>query len=334
MESKTKSGISREIIAAMVNKHFPGEEILSVEELTEGMFNSAYVIRGSGILERGSVLKIGPGPEAELLTYEKDILRAEVEVYRLLRDRPVKIPGLLAWDYSREHIPCDYFFMERMDGILWKNCAGRISPENRRRLMYELGKSNAAVHSVKGQWFGYIKEDERFRFDTWAGAFFAMMGDILEDGRKRGCELPYGEIEETLKSLEACLNTVRTPCLVDFDMWAGNVLVDEGSCSRITGIIDFERSFFGDPVADFTSAISLFDDVEKEPDFRKGYSEISNAPFVITEGHRIRMDLYRLYMAVILHVESYRFPREYEIKVKMQMTERIRQLLETLKAKV
>ena len=34
MESKTKSGISREIIAAMVNKHFPGEEILSVEELT------------------------------------------------------------------------------------------------------------------------------------------------------------------------------------------------------------------------------------------------------------------------------------------------------------
>lgn len=110
MESKTKSGISREIIAAMVNKHFPGEEILSVEELTEGMFNSAYVIRGSGILERGSVLKIGPGPEAELLTYEKDILRAEVEVYRLLRDRPVKIPGLLAWDYSREHIPCDYFF--------------------------------------------------------------------------------------------------------------------------------------------------------------------------------------------------------------------------------
>ncbi len=327
MKSRTKSTISRETIAAMVGRHFPKAEIRSIEELTEGMFNSAYAIRGMGPMEDGIILKIGPAPGTELLTYEKDILRMEVEVYRLLQDRPIKIPKLLVWDYSHEEIPCDYFFMERVDGCLWKNCAQRITPESRRQLMYELGESNAAVHSVKGQWFGYMKEDRRFRFDTWAAAFSAMMADILEDGRKRNCALPYGEIERALKAQEDCLNAVRTPCLVDFDMWAGNVFVDEESCSRITGVIDFERSFFGDPAADFTSAMGLFEDVEEEPDFQRGYSEISQAPFEITEADRIRMNLYRLYMSVILFVESYRYEEAYAAGIKGHMTKRIHQLL-------
>ncbi|MCI9338131.1 MAG: aminoglycoside phosphotransferase family protein [Lachnospiraceae bacterium] len=327
MESKTKSTVSREMIAAVVSRHFPGEELLSIEELTEGMFNSAYVIRGSGIMESGIVLKVGPAPEAELLTYEKDILRTEVEAYRLLQGRPIRIPRILAWDYTHEEIPCDYFFMEHVEGCLWKNCAERISPENRRQLMYELGRCNAAVHGVKGNWFGYLKEDARFRFDTWAEAFFAMMSDILEDGRRKGCRLPYDEITAAVIRRKDCLNAVRTPCLVDFDMWAGNVLVDEASCSRITGIIDFERCFFGDPAADFISAVSLFDNVEEEPDFRRGYSQVSQVPFEVTEDMRIRMDLYRLYMAVILFVESYRFGETYESKVKTQMAERIGRLL-------
>lgn len=330
MESKTKSKVTQEMIKGMVARHFPKEEISSIQELTEGMFNSAYIVRGTGILEKGVVLKTGPAPGADILIYEQEILRAEVEVYRLLQDRPIKIPGLLAWDYSHEDIPCDYFFMERVEGLPWKDCAQRISPESFRQLMYELGKSNAAVHSVKGQWFGYIKEDKRFRFDTWAAAFSAMMADILEDGRKRNYELPYEEIERTVKDREACLNQVGTPSLVDFDMWAGNVLVDEASCSHITGIIDFERSFFGDPLADFISAAYLFNDVEKEPDFQKGYEEISRVPFTITDDDRVRMDLYRLYMAVILFVESYRFSEQYESKAKMRMSERIRQLLEQI----
>ena len=250
-----------------------------------------------------------------------------MEVYRLLQDRPIRIPKLLSWDYSHEEIPCDYFFMERVEGLLWKNCAQKISPESRKQLLYELGKSNAAVHSVRGRWFGYIKEDRRFRFNTWAAAFSAMMADILEDGRKRNCELPYGEIERAVKAQEDCLNQISVPCLVDFDMWAGNVLVDAASCSRITGIIDFERSFFGDPAADFTSAMGLFDNVEEEPDFRRGYSEISHVPLEITEEDRIRMNLYRLYMSVILFVESYRYEEGYAVSIKGQMAKEIRRLL-------
>lgn len=132
-------------------------------------------------------------------------------------------------------------------------------------------------------------------------------------------------------SCENCLNEIKTPHLVDFDMWAGNIFIDEATCSHITGIIDFERSFFGDPAADFTSAMMLFDNVEDEPDFRKGYSEISNIPFKITDNDRIRMNLYRLYMAVILFVESYRYDEDYAEMIKGHLNKNIAHLLEELK---
>lgn len=331
MESKTKFKVTPEVIQILVNKHFPNEDICSVKELTEGMFNSAYAVRGTGIMKDSIVLKIGPASGTEFLTYEQEILRTEVEVYRLLEDRPVKTPGILAWDYTHEEIPCDYFFMECVKGVLWKNCIETISPENRRQLMYELGKCNAAVHSVKGSWFGYMKEDKRFQFSTWGAAFFSMISDLLEDGKKRNCELPYDEIKDMAKKCEACLNKVKTPHLVDFDMWAGNVFIDEATHSHITGIIDFERSFFGDPAADFTSAVMLFGNVERESDFQKGYSEISGTPFLITDDDKIRMNLYRLYMSVILFVESYRYDEQYAAAVKNHVIKDIHRLLKQLK---
>lgn len=265
------------MIRSIVSKHFPGESVNSIEELTEGMFNSAYALWGTGILKNGIVLKTSPAPGTELLTYEQDILRTETKVYELLKDSPVKIPKILACDFSYKEIPCDYFFMEHVKGVLWKNCLQRISPESRRQLMYELGRSSAVA------------------------------------------------------SCENCLNEIKTPHLVDFDMWAGNIFIDEATCSHITGIIDFERSFFGDPAADFTSAMMLFDNVEDEPDFRMGYSEISNVPFKITDNDRIRMNLYRLYMAVILFVESYRYDEDYAEMIKGHLNKNIAHLLEELK---
>lgn len=331
MKSKTKFSVTPEVIKKMVNKHFPKEDIDSIKELTEGMFNSAYAVWGSGIMKNGIVLKIGPASNTEILTYEQDILHTEAKVYKLLEDRPVKTPKVFAYDDSHEEIPCDYFLMEYVKGVIWKKCVEMISPENRRQLMYELGKCNAAVHSVKGQWFGYIKDDKRFQFDTWAAAFSSMMTDILDDGKKQKCNLPYEEITCVVKEHEDCLNTIQIPCLVDFDMWAGNVFVDETSFAHITGVIDFERSFFGDPAADLTSAMMLFENVEQEFEFQKGYSEISGVPFLVTDNDRIRMNLYRLYMSVILFVESYRYEEQYAAMVKKHLIKGIHQLIGQLK---
>ena len=80
------------------------------------------------------------------------------------------------------------------------------------------------------------------------------------------------------------LDAVTAPTLVGYDIWAGNVLLDPAGLDRITGIIDFERSFFGDRFADFVAAGEIFDDVEQEPDFQRGYVLVSGEPFIVMGG--------------------------------------------------
>lgn len=326
MESKTKSKLEQKQVEKLVKKHFSDEGTIRIAELADGMMNSAWLIQGSGSLKNGAVLKVGPLPEAELLTYEKDLTRTEIEVYKILSGSKLPIPGLLAYDTTRQDLPCDYFFMEQLEGQTWKDCEEKLSGEDRAGLMYELGCCNAAIHSVQGKWFGYIKEDKRFRFDTWGLAFAAMMQDILNDGKYRGYDLPYEEINKTVQKYQRELNEIKVPKLVDFDLWAGNVFVKEQGGYHISGVVDFERCFYGDIYADFTSAMSLFDDVDKEPEFRAGYEKISGGKLSVTENDRIRMNLYRLYMAVILFTEAYRFDKAYAKAVQEWALERIREI--------
>ena len=127
------------------------------------------------------------------------------------------------------------------------------------------------------------------------------------------------------------LNVVKTPRLVDFDLWAGNVFLNAPDCTDITGVIDFEQCFFGDPLADFTAAVHLLENVESEQDFLEGYAQI-RGPLHFSEDDRIRMDLYRLYMQIILFVEAYRFDEAYAENVKRRSGRKMAVLLENLTA--
>lgn len=330
MKSVTKNLLDEATIKRLVARQFPHSKIEAVEEQKGGMFNSAYKIAGTGMPEKSLVLKVGPAPGTKTLTYEKDILRTEVDVYGMLDGRSIPIPKIFASDFSGEIIPSAYFFMQRLPGCTW-NSLKRIPAPHKAKLMREFGCCNAAVHNVEGGWFGYIKDDERFRFDSWGTAFSAMISDILDDGRRDKIKLPYEAIALCVQKHYSLLDAVKTPRLVDFDMWPGNVFVqEENGAYTISGVVDFERAFFGDPYADFTSAATLFEDVEKEPDFINGYAEASGAKLVITDADRIRTDLYRLYMAIILGVETYRYNPAYASMVKMYSRSRIKKLLSRL----
>ncbi len=49
------------------------------------------------------------------------------------------------------------------------------------------------------------------------------------------------------------------PVLVHFDLWPGNILVERPAAgeARIGGLVDGERMFWGDPLADFVSLALL-----------------------------------------------------------------------------
>ena len=308
MQSVTKAILTQEQVRALTEKAFPGEAVTEIRELTGGMFNTAFYIMGSGKLADGIILKVGPSTGTKVLTYEKDIILTEIEIYRKLENTDVPVPRVLFADDSRKDISSVYFFMDYIPGVLWKDADEEKLKACRPALMQQVGHIFSETHSVLGTHFGYIKEDPHYRFDSWSAAYKGMLTDICEDGRRDGKDLPYAEILAMADKYSAVLDEVTKPQLVNFDMWAGNIMLqDLGDRYTVCGVFDLERAFYGDPCADFISSVMVFDDVYSEPDLAAGYT----GELPLSGNAAVRMDLYRLYLMVIMFVETYRFEDEY-----------------------
>ena len=353
MESEIKSKLSRQQLEAIAAMHFPDSELLEVRELTDGNISSVYILKGTGRLGNPVVLKTGMSSGVEGLRYEKELFPTEGKVYELLQDKELPVPRILGGNLkgtlfrnvsSDEKIRTDlsegktdfpYLLMEYVEGCAWVNCLNEVKV-SRSKLMEKLGYYDGIINQITGPYFGYLKEGEEYHFPTWGDAFSNMIRDILLDGKEKGFELPYEEIGKILdKSLEL-LNQIAVPQLVDFDLWAGNVFLHRSKGKEnqdefeISGIIDFGHCFFGDPFAGFISAIHILRDIEEELEFRKGYERAVEKPLIVTENDRIRMNLYRLYMALLCTVETYRYELEQAEKMRNSLMRKVEELVKIL----
>jgi hypothetical protein len=85
-----------------------------------------------------------------------------------------------------------------------------------------------------------------------------MVEALLEDAERWQSPLdaPPAEIRRFVAEGGDALEEVTEPRLVHFDLWPGNIFLDpadDGSHARITGLIDHERAFWGDPAAELVS---------------------------------------------------------------------------------
>ncbi len=340
MESTTKTKLTKEELQRLVLEQF-GCGLKDYREFGEGHMNTIYHITlerpfvPSSVPgeERESVqeviLKVSYFPEKEILTYEREIMRSEVFVYQLLRGKKIPTPEVLGYDFSHTLLEADYFFMTSVPGVSWESVKEELTEEEKEGLMRELGNYQAILHSVDGRAFGYYKED-KCGFATWAEAFSSMIQDMIEDGRVRKVPLPYEEIRSAVLKRKELLNEIRTPKLVDFDLWAGNVLLDKKDGNwYISAIIDFERAFFGDPFADFIAAVNLYTDIGEETQFIEGY-RIVEEKFQVTEHDRERMKLYSLYLNMIMAIEAYRYEEGYRRMIQGYCSRNIDKRLEEL----
>jgi aminoglycoside phosphotransferase (APT) family kinase protein len=104
---------------------------------------------------------------------------------------------------------------------------------------------------------------------------------------------------------------VTTPVLVHFDLWDGNILVESSSAGRrISALIDAERAFWGDPLAEFVS-LALFADIEQDTAFLRGY-RAAGGMVTFDFAARRRLSLYRAYLYLIMWVEA--VPRQFSQK--------------------
>ncbi|HET6292177.1 MAG TPA: aminoglycoside phosphotransferase family protein [Kribbella sp.] len=271
-----RAGVDKLLVESGVDP----SQVTAYDELTEGTFNTVYRI---GLPTGDLMLKVAPDPAAPVLTHEHGLIQTETEFYRSALGK-APVPEVV-------HAGEDFLLMTALPGTTLQNAG--VTGDERALLWRELGGMVAAFHEVTGSGFGY---PQRGLVASWSTAFLGMMDDVLADAARFEVELPRpaAALRQLVLDRLDLLDGVRTPRLIHFDLWDGNILVEAG---RITGLIDGERAFWGDPVAEFAS-LTLFTTLDGE--LLAGYGSGVDSE---------RLSLYRVYLYLIMLVEG--TPRGY-----------------------
>ncbi|MFJ3667802.1 phosphotransferase family protein [Streptomyces sp. NPDC090106] len=323
MQSLTKRQLSPADLDALLRAR-AGTGCRVEAELADGCFNTAYRVRLDD--GRRAVVKLAPPAGTGVLRYERGIMATEAMVYRRLAKLPdgaVPTPELLYADG-------EFLVVSFLDGTPWDKAAEGIGEPVGRALRRELGGIAARLNQLVAEdgRFGYPAPEAGLSADSWPEAFGAMTDALLADGERWG--VPLGAAPADVRRMVAegagALEEVTEPRLVHFDLWPGNVFVDRHgdgppgppglpgpqglsgpSCPpgphgpRVTGIIDHERAFWGDPAAELVS-LAFGGDIGPDSEVVAGYRE-AGGTLDFTPAFRHRLALYRLYLGVLLVVE-------------------------------
>ncbi|MDX2547920.1 phosphotransferase family protein [Streptomyces sp. WI04-05B] len=271
----------------------PPDQLVDCRPLTGGTYNTVEDLR----LVDGSryVLKIPPPETVPGLRHESRLLVSEAEFYRAADTVGVPAPSVVA-------LGDGHLLMTACPGAPWDDST---TGAERALLRAELGGLVARLHQVTGSAFGYPSGALGPLAPDWRTAFTAMLDAVLDDAVRYDAWLPV-PVDEVARSLRAAydaLDEVTVPRLVHFDLWDGNILVDRSAgAPRVGGLIDGERMFWGDPVADFVS-LALLGDIRGDAQFLTGYQKLGGqVEFDYTTCRRLA--LYRAYLYLIMLTET------------------------------
>src|SRR5580693_2742869 len=299
---KVREAGTARLAEALAGAGLSWDQVARHRGLTGGTFNAVHLV---GLADGTRlVVKIPPGPATPLLRYEQGILETEALYYRLAsRCRDVTVPAVIAVDPAGAS--GGYLVMAECPGRPWPELTPQPGGGERAGLRAELGRQVASLHTITGTGFGYPSLALGPLRETWREAFLDMVDAVLADAGTYAVTLPRpaAEIQDLFLAHAAVLDEVTTPVLVHFDLWDGNILVDSGPAGRRIGaLIDAERAFWGDPLAEFVS-LALFGDIEQDTAFLAGYRGAGGA-VTFDVAARQRLSLYRAYLYLIMWVET------------------------------
>jgi aminoglycoside phosphotransferase (APT) family kinase protein len=290
--------LSADQIAAMLSRAgINWDQVTDAALLDGGSFNSVYRVT----LTDGSklILKAAPPAEMPVLRHEHGLLRSETLLYTLAAGR--RVAGVPTMVYDGGEF---FLLMTELPGQPWPVVEDRLSDSQRQRLRGDVGRLVAGLHTITGTSFGYPSHALGPLAATWRAAFGGMLDAVLADVESFGATLPVppAAIRELTAANADALDEVTTPVLVHFDLWDGNILVDSSSGTpRIGGLIDAERAFWGDPLADFVS-LAMFSDIRQDQAFLDGYRQ-AGGPVLLDANSEVRLALYRSYIYLLLMAE-------------------------------
>ena len=285
-----------ETISNMAEKAFPDKRIAAVKELTEGMCNVTYDITFEDGSE--SILKIAAKDRRGNTSNEVNLMQAEVTAMKLASENcSFKVADIQYYDTSNTICDGHYFFMEKLKGDNFAFVREKMSEDAIAIVDTEIGKISRELSQVKNPEFGFLGEDKRY--DSLFLFVKHMLENLISDAGKKDIDIVYDgqTLLNQLETDKSAFEAVKEASLVHWDMWAGNVFVNDG---HVSGIIDWERAMWGEPFMD-----DRFRMHNRGEHFLEGFGQTS---FSEDELKRLRWYDIILYLTMMIEV----YYREFE----------------------
>ena len=261
--------VEPEALTAFLDEKLPGEGPFEVERHQAGHSNETFFIRRSGhewILRRP--------PRGAFLPTAHDVMR-EHRVLSALAETPVRTPRPLVACEDQSVIGAPFYVMERVEGIVVRErLPGWATEPERHRIGEELIDALVELHSVDWQQVG---------LEGWGRPSGYLDRQLKRWSGQLELTMPLTRALPDLEKVGAWLagNKPESPpsTIVHGDYKLDNVVLADGPPARITGILDWEMSTIGDPIADLGYMLSFWREPGDEADRRlSAHLEVARQP--------------------------------------------------------
>jgi len=218
---------------------FAGAAAPAVSVLAGGQSNPTYRIRtdaGDYVLRKKPAGPLLPSAHA---------IDREYRVMQALAGSGVAVPRMLAWCGDTSIIGTDFFLMEFLDGrVLADPALPQCAPGERAAIYREMARVIARLHSVDVEALGLSSFGK-------PGNYVARQVARWVDQCSRSTIALPPAMRELMEWLPAHVPADAATCLVHGDFRIDN-LVFHATEPRVIGVLDWELSTLGDPLADFS----------------------------------------------------------------------------------
>jgi len=227
----------------------PHVQVAAAVELGAGMYNNTYRVDLVGKPD-SVVLRFAP-KQAKQFSSERHLMRNEYATIPWLTSLAPLMPKVIAADWSHEVVARDYMVQSFLTGRPAPEHLGNYPQSSWSSFFEQIGLIAREVHAVRGPLFGPVTAATH---TTWSAAVAASLSDIGNDLDTAG--LDSADIREVVAAVDqyrAVLDEITEPRLLAGDLWTVNVMLDGTAAEpMISGVLDLDRTSWGDPAADWT----------------------------------------------------------------------------------
>ncbi|MCL2536332.1 MAG: phosphotransferase family protein [Nocardiaceae bacterium] len=282
MNNITDTGIRDDAVSRWFTEHVDGARgPLSFARIAGGRSNLTYLVSGAG--DTRWVLRRPPLGMAHSRAH--DVLR-EAEVLDRLRDTPVPAPGVVGTCDDDTVTGAPFFVMKHIDGVVLRDpetVTATVPVDSRPALASELVESLAALHSVDPRDVGW---DELADRDDYVARQLRRWSTNWAQDRVRTLD----DIGRTHDRLRERIPRQGAARIVHGDFRLDNCLfAPDGT---IGGILDWELTTVGDPLADLGQLLAYWAQPDDE------VCALENPPTRV-QGFPTRDDLVEKYLAAV-----------------------------------